>query len=364
MKPERVYNFAAGPSQLPAEVLARAQKDLLNYQGSGMSVMEMSHRSSLFQKIFDHADQQFRKVMNIPDSYDVLYLQGGASLQFAMVPMNLLGENRKAEYVVTGNFSRKACQEAGRYGEISVVYNGEENGFSHIPSQQELVLHPDCAYFHYCANNTIFGTEWAYVPDTHGVPLVADMSSDIASKPVDISKFAIIYAGAQKNLAPAGVTVVIVKKDLAFHPLPETPTMLRYKTHMDKRSMYNTPPCWQIYMLGLTMDWIEEQGGLAEMERRRKERAGLLYGTLEEFGFYHLHAEPSSRSMMNVTFRTPSEELDQAFAAEAAEQGLVNLKGHRLVGGLRVSIYNAMPLAGVKKLCLFIEAFQKEHQGE
>jgi phosphoserine aminotransferase len=362
METQRVYNFAAGPSQLPLPVLERAQKELLNYHNSGMSVMEMSHRSSIFQSIFEHTDNTFRQVMNVPDDYDVLYLQGGGWTQFAMVPMNMIGKNSTADYAITGNFSNKAYEEARRYGAVRVAYSGKGNSFTHIPRQGEIVVDPDASYFHYCANNTIYGTEWDYVPETGDVPLVADMSSDITSREVDISKYALIYAGAQKNMAPAGVTVVILKKDFDFQPLPATPTMLRYKTHIDKNSMFNTPPCWQIYMLGLQMDWIIEQGGVKEMERRAVERSSLLYDTLEKTSIFHLHAEKESRSRMNVTFRTGDEELDKEFVAEAAEQGMVNLAGHRLTKGMRASIYNAMPLEGVKKLCGFIETFDAEHR--
>ncbi len=362
MGTQRVYNFAAGPSQLPLEVLERAQKEMLNYHSSGMSVMEMSHRSSIFHSIYVHTDEAFRKVMNVPDNYDVLYLTGGGSTQFAMVPMNLIGRTKKADYALTGNFSEKAYEEAKRYGNVRVAFSDKENGYHHIPRQGEIVVDPDASYFHYCANNTIYGTEWHYVPDTGDVPLVADMSSDITSAKVDVSKFALIYAGAQKNMAPAGVTVVILRKDLDLRPLSYTPTMLRYKTHIDKESMYNTPPCWQIYMLGLQMDWILEQGGIDEMERRKKERAGLLYDTLDHSSLFKMHADKESRSYMNVTFRTGDDNLDKEFVAEAAEQGLVSLAGHRLTKGMRASIYNAMPVEGVKKLCGFIETFDAAHR--
>lgn len=362
METQRVYNFAAGPSQLPLPVLERAQKEMLNYHSSGMSVMEMSHRSSIFHSIYEHTDKAFREVMNVPDNYDVLYLTGGGSTQFAMIPMNLIGRTKKADYALTGNFAEKAYTEAKRYGNARIAYSGKETGYTHIPRQGEIVVDPDASYFHYCANNTIFGTEWHYIPDTGDVPLVADMSSDITSCAIDVSKFALIYAGAQKNMALAGVTVVILRKDLDLQPLSYTPTMLRYRTHMDKESMYNTPPCWQIYMLGLQMDWILEQGGIQEMERRKKIRSELLYGTLENTSLFHLHADKESRSYMNVTFRTGDDELDKQFVAEAAEQGMVSLAGHRLTKGMRASIYNAMPIEGVKKLCGFIEEFDAAHR--
>ncbi len=361
MKREEVYNFAAGPAVLATEVLERAERNLMNYHGTGMSVMEMSHRSKLFQKIFDHTKQQFISLMNIPESYEVLFLQGGASTQFSMIPMNLMADHRKAEYAITGNFSNIACTEAKKYGEIHVAYDGNENHFTKIPTQNELKLVDDAAYFHYCANNTIYGTEWHEVPDTYGVPIVCDMSSDILSTPVDVSKYGLIYAGAQKNLAPAGVTVVIIRKDLAGKVLPGTPMMLEYQRMIEKDSMYNTPPCWCIYMLGLTLDWIEEQGGVKQMEENRNVKSSLLYDVLDQSRLFIPHAEKSARSKMNVTFRTNDAALDAKFCAEAAEAGLVNLKGHRLTGGMRASIYNAMPLEGVKKLAEFMTAFEKRN---
>lgn len=363
MKDNRVYNFSAGPGMLPYEVLNRAKNELTNYHGSGMSVMEMSHRSAEFQKIFDHTKNSFKKLMHVPDTHEVLFLQGGGSLQYSMVALNLIGKTGKADYAVTGHFSDLACKEAGKYGKVSVAYDGTEEGFHRIPKQEELKLDPDASYFYYCANNTIYGTEWQYVPDTKGVPLVADMSSDITSRVVDISKYGLIYAGAQKNMAPAGVTVVIIRKDLAGHELPVTPLMLSYEREIQKDSMFNTPPCWCIYMLGLMMDWLEEQGGVEGMEKIKHQKAQILYDVLDQSKLYKAHADKDSRSDMNVTFRTGDEELDRKFIAEAADAGLKNVKGHRLTGGMRASIYNAMPVEGVKKLADFMEDFEKRNAG-
>lgn len=363
MKDNRVYNFSAGPSILPYEVLEQAKSELTNYHGSGMSVMEMSHRSSEFQEIFNHAKNQFKKLMHVPDSHEVLFLQGGGSLQYSMVALNLIGKTGKADYAVTGHFSDLACQEAKKYGSVNVAYDGTEEGFHRIPRQEELKLDPQASYFYYCANNTIYGTEWQYVPDTGDVPLVADMSSDITSRVVDINRYGLIYAGAQKNMAPAGVTVVIIRKDLAGHELPVTPLMLSYEREIKKDSMFNTPPCWCIYILGLVMDWLEEQGGVEGMEKIKHQKAQILYDVLDSSKLYKGHADKDSRSDMNVTFRTGDEELDRKFIAEASDAGLKNVKGHRLVGGMRASIYNAMPVEGVRKLALFMEEFEKRNAG-
>ena len=346
---------------LSEEVLLTAQKEIMNYHGSGMSVMEMSHRSSVFQEIFNHTKAQFIKLMHVPDNYEVLFLQGGASAQFSMIPLNFISSTGKADYAVTGNFSNIAYKEAKKYGDISAAYDGSGEGFTLIPKQSQLKLNQDAAYFYYCANNTIYGTEWQYIPDTGNVPLVCDMSSDITSRMVDISKYGLIYAGAQKNMAPAGVTVVIIRKDLAGHELPYTPLMMNYKTMIDKDSMYNTPPCWCIYMLGLTMDWLETQGGVEGMEKIKHAKAELLYDVLDQSHFYKAHAAEDSRSDMNVTFRTGSDELDKKFVAEAADLGLVNVKGHRLTGGMRASIYNAMPTEGVEKLRDFMIDFERKN---
>ena len=335
---DRVYNFAAGPSTMPLSVLERAGSEITNYRGSGMSVMEMSHRSKAFMEIHAQAEEKLRRIMNIPEGYKPLFLQTGATGQFAAIPLNLMGEKGKADYAVTGNFSNLAMKEAKKYGTVNIAADTSDRDHSYIPTQEQLKLDPTASYFYYCANNTIYGTEWQYVPQVGDVPLVCDMSSDILSRPVDVSKYGLIYAGAQKNMAPAGLTVVIIKESLAGHELPITPTIFNYQTMIEKDSMYNTPPCWNIYMLGLVLDWIEEQGGLEGMEKLRTLRSG-----------------------MNVTFRTGSEELDAKFVQEATAAGFVNLKGHRKVGGMRASIYNAMPIEGVEKLCDFIKAFDKNN---
>lgn len=358
---ERIYNFSAGPSMLPLPVLQQAQQELLNCHGSGMSVMEMSHRSSSFDSIFQDTKARLRRVLNVPESHEILFLQGGATTQFSMVPLNLMGENGRADYALTGNFSTKAYEEAQKFGTCSVAASSADENHTYIPAQENLQLDPSASYFHYCANNTIFGTEWKYVPETGKVPLVCDMSSNILSKPIDVSKYGLIYAGAQKNMAPAGVTVVIIRKDLVGHALKGTPVMLDYATHVKGDSMYNTPPCWCIYVLGLVLQWLEELGGLSEMEKINTEKAEILYDYLDESQIFHGAAKPEARSRMNVTFRTADKELDTLFAKEAAAAGLSNLKGHRLVGGMRASIYNAMPVEGVKALRDFMAAFEKEH---
>ena len=332
MSDQRVYNFSAGPSMLPLSALERAGSEITNYRGSGMSVMEMSHRSKVFIQIFEETQEKLRRIMNVPQGYKILFLQTGASGQFSMIPLNLIGKTGKADYAVTGNFSNLAYKEAQKYGQIHLAASSEDRDHSYIPAQSQLKLDPEASYFYYCANNTIYGTEWQYVPDTGNVPLVCDMSSDILSMPVDVSKFGLIYAGAQKNMAPAGLTVVIIKEELAGHELPYTPLIMNYKTMIDKDSMYNTPPCWCIYMLGLTLDNSK---------------------------LFRCHGEKGSRSGMNVTFRTGSEELDAKFVSQATQAGFVNLKGHRKTGGMRASIYNAMPVEGVEKLCDFINAFDK-----
>ena len=361
MSDKRVYNFSAGPSMLPLSVLQRAGAEITNYGGSGMSVMEMSHRSKVFQAIFDDTQAKFRRLMNVPEGYKVLFLQTGATGQFAAIPMNLMGRTGKADYAVTGNFSNLAAKEAAKYGIVNVAASTADCNHTRIPAQEELKLDPEASYFYYCANNTIYGTEWQYVPETGDVPLVCDMSSDIMSRPVDVSKYGIIYAGAQKNMAPAGLTVVIVKESLAGHELPFTPTIMNYKTMIDKDSMYNTPPCWCIYVLGLVMDWVEEQGGVAGIEKIKRAKAAMLYDCLDSSRLFTCAAQKGSRSDMNVTFRTADPELDAKFVAEATQAGFVNLKGHRVTGGMRASIYNAMPTEGVERLCDFIRAFEKNN---
>ena len=361
MSDQRVYNFAAGPSTLPLSALERAGSEITNYRGSGMSVMEMSHRSKVFMDIFQETQDKLRRLMSIPQDYRILFLQTGASGQFSAIPLNLIGKTGKADYAVTGNFSALAYQEAMKYGKISLATDTGDRNHSYIPRQEALKLAPDASYFYYCANNTIYGTEWDYIPETGAVPLVCDMSSNILSTPVDVSRYGVIYAGAQKNMAPAGLTVVIIKDGLAGHELPYTPLMMNYQTMIDKDSMYNTPPCWCIYMLGLVLDWVEENGGLTGMEGLKRQRAGMLYDTLDASRLFTCHAEKGSRSGMNVTFRTGDEELDARFVKEAAQAGFVNLKGHRKTGGMRASIYNAMPVEGVERLCDFIRAFDKNH---
>ena len=358
---DRVYNFAAGPSTMPLSVLERAGSEITNYHGSGMSVMEMSHRSKVFMAIHAQTQEKLRRIMNIPQGYKTLFLQTGATGQFAAIPLNLMGEAGKADYAVTGNFSNLAMKEAKKYGTVNIAADSSDRDHSYIPAQDQLKLDPEASYFYYCANNTIYGTEWQYVPQVGNVPLVCDMSSDILSRPVDVSKYGLIYAGAQKNMAPAGLTVVIIKESLAGQELPITPTILNYQTMIEKDSMYNTPPCWNIYMLGLVLDWIDEQGGLEGMEKLRTLRSEMLYDVLDSSRLFRCHAEKGSRSGMNVTFRTGSEELDAKFVQEATAAGFVNLKGHRKVGGMRASIYNAMPVEGVEKLCDFIKAFDKNN---
>jgi phosphoserine aminotransferase len=361
MSDQRVFNFSAGPSMLPLEALERAGAEITNYQGSGMSVMEMSHRSKVFDKIFVDTKAKLRKLMDVPQEYEILFLQGGASLQFSMAPLNLMGRTGRADYAVTGNFASIAYKEAKKYGTVNLAASSEDRNHTYIPAQGDLKLDPSASYFYYCANNTIYGTEWQYVPETGEVPLVCDMSSDILSRQVDVSKYGVIFAGAQKNMAPAGLTVVIIRKDLAGNALPYTPLMMDYKLMIDKDSMYNTPPCWCIYMLGLTLDWLEDQGGIAGMEKIKSGKAAMLYETLDSSRLFACPAEPGSRSDMNVVFRTQSEELDAKFVAEATAAGFTNLKGHRNVGGMRASIYNAMPTEGVEKLCDFIRNFDQSN---
>ncbi len=360
---ERVFNFSAGPSMLPEEVLKKAQEELLCYGESGMSVMEMSHRSADFEPIIAAAEESLRKVMNIPSNYKVLFLQGGASTQFAAVPLNFLSNHKCADYIVSGQFSKKAAAEAKKYGDIAIAASsaGANPTFSTIPETTRSDFRPDADYVHICYNNTIYGTRFHYIPDTGNIPLIADMSSCILSEPFDVSKFAMIYAGAQKNVAPAGLTIVIVREDLLGNARPDTPAMLDYKLMADNDSMYNTPPCWCIYMAKLVFDWILSIGGLEEMKRRNERKASLLYDYLDSQNYYTAPVDKKCRSMMNVVFVTGDAELDKKFAAEAAAAGLKNLKGHRSVGGMRASIYNAMPYEGVEKLVAFMKKFALEN---
>ncbi len=357
----RVYNFSAGPSMLPVPVLETAASEMLDYNGSGMSVMEMSHRSPVYDAIIKDAEAKLRLLMNIPDNYKVLFLQGGASTQFAAVPLNLMNKNGKADYILSGQFSTKAFKEAQKYGDAVAVASSKDDNFTHVPAVTRETFRPDADYVHICFNNTIYGTKYPYIPDTGDIPLIADMSSCIISEPVDVSKFGLIYAGAQKNMAPAGLTVVIVREDLIGNARPTTPAMLDYKLMADNGSMYNTPPCYCIYMAKLVYEWILSIGGLEEMKKRNQAKADLLYNYLDSQDYYIAPVEKESRSMMNVTFVTGDADLDKKFASEAAACGLQNLKGHRSVGGMRASIYNAMPYEGVEKLVEFMKKFAAEN---
>lgn len=363
MSNERVYNFSAGPSTLPVSVLQRCADEMLNYKGSGQSVMEMSHRSKVYDDIIVAVQANLRKVMNIPDNYKVLFLQGGASTQFAMVPMNLMTKNGIADYAVTGRFARSAYKEAKKYGDARCAFNGEENNFTTLPKQEELQLSADADYFHMCENNTIYGTKWQYVPQTlNNIPIVSDMSSCILSYPADVTKYGLIYAGAQKNMAPAGLTVVIIREDLIGEPMPFTPTMLNYGVMAESDSMHNTPPCYCIYVLGLVLEWIEGLGGLTAMQKINEEKAALLYNFLDESKLFTPVANKANRSIMNVTFVSPDKDTDALFVKEATAAGFVNLKGHKSVGGMRASIYNAMPTEGVAKLVEFMKKFEMDHK--
>ncbi|MFQ3620134.1 MAG: 3-phosphoserine/phosphohydroxythreonine transaminase [Spirochaetales bacterium] len=356
----RVYNFSAGPSMLPESVLKRAAAEMLDYQGSGQSVMEMSHRSPVFEKIIREAEDLLRELLEIPDSYAVLFLQGGASLQFSMVPLNLLPEGGQAEYVDTGHWAFKAAEEAAKFGKVLISASSKDRTYTYIP-QIPMPQHKS-SYLHITTNNTIYGTRYMRIPDTGGVPLVADMSSNILSEPLDIRKFSLVYAGAQKNLGPAGVTVVILRKDLLGRHRPSTPTMLRYDIHAEQGSLYNTPPCYAIYMVKLVLEEVKALGGVQVMYRRNQEKADLLYHYLDRSQLFRGTVEPEYRSLMNVPFVTGSKELDSLFLQEAEARGLVNLKGHRTVGGMRASLYNAMPLEGVKALVNFMEEFEAKHR--
>ena len=358
----RVYNFSAGPSMLPESVLQKAAAEMLDYEGCGQSVMEMSHRSKTYQGIIDGCEALLREVMNIPDNYKVLFLQGGASSQFAMIPMNLMTGSGKADYVVTGQWAKKAYKEAARYGDVKVVASSEDKTFSYIPKLDPATFTPDADYFYICMNNTIYGTVYHDLPDTGDVPLVADVSSCILSRPIDVSKFGIVYAGAQKNMAPAGVTVVIIREDLIGKAMDITPTMFNYQIHADNGSMFNTPPCYTIYMMKLVLEWIKnEVGGLENMQKLNEQKAKVLYDFLDSSKMFRGTVVPEDRSLMNVPFVTGNDELDAKFVKEATAAGFVNIKGHRSVGGMRASIYNAMPLEGVEKLVAFMAKFEEEN---
>lgn len=358
---KRTYNFSAGPSMLPLEVLREGAQEMLDYRGSGMSVMEMSHRSRLFEEILQDAKNDLRKLASVPEDYEILFLQGGAHQQFAMVPMNLT-RNKKAEYIITGQWAKRAYQEALRYTDAGVLASGEQMLFSYIPDCSDLEIREDADYVHICENNTIYGTKFKSLPDTKGRPLVADLSSCFLSEPIDIAQYALIYAGAQKNFGPAGVTVVIIRKDLIREDVLEgTPTMLRYKTHADAGSLYNTPPCYGIYICGKVFRWILERGGLEEMRRRNEEKAALLYAYLDQSSMFEGTVRKCDRSLMNIPFVTGDKERDEDFIRSAEAAGFLNLKGHRSVGGMRASIYNAMPLEGVESLTEFMRGYEKRH---
>ena len=355
----RAYNFSAGPSTLPLSVLEEAQREFLDFAGTGMSVTEISHRNKAFEAIVLEGEALLRELMHIPDDYAVLFVQGGASTQFAAVPLNLMHKG-KADYVVTGNFSKKAWQEGKIYGDAACVASSEDKTYTYIPDVSAIPFREDTDYVHICSNNTIFGTRYIEFPDVKA-PLVADMSSEILSREIDVSKFAVIYAGAQKNLAPAGVTIVIAKRDLIGNPLPMCPTMLKWKVQDENKSLYNTPPCFSIYMATLVLRHLKKLGGVKEMNAINEYKAGLLYDFIDSSSFYTNSVEKKYRSIMNVPFVTPSAELDAQFVKEAAANGLVSLKGHRLVGGMRASIYNAMPVDGVKALIEFMKKFEREN---
>ena len=355
----RAYNFSAGPSTLPLSVLEEAQREFLDFAGTGMSVTEISHRNKAFEAVVLEGEALLRELMHIPDDYAVLFVQGGASTQFAAVPLNLMHKG-KADYIVTGNFSKKAWQEGKIYGDAACVASSEDKTYTYIPDVSAIPFREDTDYVHICSNNTIFGTRYIEFPDVKA-PLVADMSSEILSREVDVSKFAVIYAGAQKNLAPAGVTIVIAKRDLIGNPLPMCPTMLKWKVQDENKSLYNTPPCFSIYMATLVLRHLKKLGGVKEMNAINEYKAGLLYDFIDSSSFYTNSVEKKYRSIMNVPFVTPSPELDAQFVKEAAANGLVSLKGHRLVGGMRASIYNAMPVDGVKALIEFMKKFEREN---
>ncbi len=358
----RVYNFSAGPSMLPEAVLKKAAAEMLDYEGSGQSVMEMSHRSKVYDSIIKEAESLLREVMQIPDNYKVLFLQGGASSQFAMIPLNLMTKNKKADYVITGQWANKAYKEAARYGDAVEVASSKDKTFSYIPKLDKSMFRPDADYVHICMNNTIYGTVYHEIPDTGDIPLVADISSCILSKPIDVSKFAVLYAGAQKNMAPAGLTVVIIREDFIGNAQEITPTMFNYKTHADNDSMFNTPPCYTIYIAKLVLEWIKNEiGGLEKMQEINEKKAAILYDYLDNSKMFKGTVVPEDRSLMNVPFVTGDEELDAKFVKAATEAGFVNIKGHRTVGGMRASIYNAMPVEGVEKLVAFMKDFEEKN---
>jgi phosphoserine aminotransferase len=355
----RIFNFSAGPAVLPVDVIEEAQRDLLSLPGVGMSILEISHRSKTFDEIIEGCEADLRALAGIPANYHVLFLQGGASLQFSMVPMNLLPPSGSADYIVTGSWSQKAVKEAKRVGGVKIAGSTESENFTRVPQQKELTLDSAAAYVHVTTNNTIFGTEWHALPDVGNVPLVADTSSNMYSRPIDVAKYGLIYAGAQKNLGPSGVTLVIIREDLLARTPSSLPTMLQYGVHVENKSMYNTPPVFGVYIMRLVLKWVLKQGGLAAIEQRNLRKADKLYAEIDRTGFYRGHAQKESRSRMNVTFRLPSEDLEKKFAKEATAAGLDGLKGHRSVGGMRASIYNAFPEDGVDALVGFMREFER-----
>ncbi len=357
----RVYNFSAGPSMLPEEVLKKAASEMLDYEGSGQSVMEMSHRSKVFESIIVAAEELLRDLMNIPENYKVLFLQGGASTQFAAIPLNFMNKSGKADYIISGQWAKKAFAEAQRYGDAVAVASSQDKTFSYIPKVSKEDFRPDADYVYICLNNTIYGTVYHELPDTGDIPLIADISSCFLSEPLDISKFAMVYGGAQKNIAPAGLTIAIIREDMLGNARDITPTMLNYSIHADNKSLYNTPPCYTIYICKLVLDWIKSIGGLEAMAERNRKKAEMLYDYLDNSKMFKGTVVAEDRSLMNVPFVTDSDELNAKFVKEATEAGFVNLKGHRTVGGMRASIYNAMPIEGVEKLIAFMEEFEKEN---
>lgn len=357
----RKYNFSAGPAMLPVEVLERAREEVLDWNGCGMSVMELSHRSKQFLSIAEKAESDLRELLNIPNNYKVLFMQGGASSQFSMVPLNLLGESQKADYINTGQWSKKAIAEGKKFCEVNIAASSEGTKFTDIPEYSEWKLDPNAAYVHYTPNETIGGVEFHWIPDTKGIPLVADMSSTLLSRPLDVTKYGIIYAGAQKNIGPAGLTIVIIREDLIGKALPQTPTMMDYKTMSENASMYNTPPTYSWYIAGLVFEWIKERGGLKGMEERNAKKANKLYFKIDSSDFYNNPVDRACRSWMNVPFTLAKPDLDKTFLAEAKEVGLETLSGHRSVGGMRASIYNAMPEEGVDALIRFMDDFEKRN---
>ncbi|HIX15843.1 MAG TPA: 3-phosphoserine/phosphohydroxythreonine transaminase [Candidatus Hungatella pullicola] len=357
----RVYNFSAGPAVLPEEVLREAADEMMDYRGSGMSVMEMSHRSKMFESIIGQAEEDLRELMNIPSNYKVLFLQGGASQQFAMVPMNLF-KNRVGDYIITGQWAKKAWQEASMYGTANAIASSADKTFSYIPDVSDLPVSENADYVYICENNTIYGTKYKTLPNTKGKDLVADISSCILSEPVDVTKYGLLFAGAQKNVGPAGVVIVIIREDLIRDEvLPGTPTMLRYKTHADNNSLYNTPPAYGIYICGKVFQWVKKRGGLQAMKEYNEKKAAVLYDYLDQSCLFKGTVEKKDRSLMNVPFITGDSDMDALFVKEAKAQGLENLKGHRTVGGMRASIYNAMPMEGVEKLVAFMKEFEEKH---